>query len=115
MEEAHSKSSESESEPTASGENGDGDVLRSSPVHQLKPHSSTVDNIVNGATNNVDFCANNAEERSNWLAAQTDRNGRENKVFIFGFLGILVEGGVDAEVEVKGSMGGIEYGSGVKE
>ncbi|KAK8491941.1 hypothetical protein V6N11_014065 [Hibiscus sabdariffa] len=27
----------------APGENGDGDVLRPSPVHQLEPHSSAVD------------------------------------------------------------------------
>ncbi|GFY90575.1 hypothetical protein Acr_07g0007720 [Actinidia rufa] len=29
--------------PEAPGENGDGDVLRPSPVHQLEPHSSAVD------------------------------------------------------------------------
>ncbi|KAL2528847.1 hypothetical protein Fot_21448 [Forsythia ovata] len=55
---------------------------------------------MNGAANNVDFRAKDAEEISNWLAGQIGRNERKkDKFFIFGFLEIPVEGGVDAEVE----------------
>lgn len=70
---------------SAPGENGDGDVLRPSPVHQLEPHSSAVDVTDQPHSSGQQLCpASSADCQPVQLTSEDSSHVTRHSMFILG-------------------------------